>query len=1153
MKFKFHLYVQKHSNRTYTATVLPFYDINSYGINLEEIKLELSEIIKKRVEETPPARLHRYEFDSGIYLHKTSVEIRPVDRKKRNKRREKIKLFFSLLVQPQEDSQLYVTVPKLGPNGPSFYAFNAAELEQEAMIELVNWFDNSSLDQLLEFQYARSEYLETLEVDVPIKKTKEREITAGDRPGLFETKEDSFWALREIGINMTAQAAEQRFRRAYHRDELVERLMQVLMGERNNSVLLAGESESGKTAVVQEFVRRLHRREVPEPLQDREVWMLAPDRIIAGAQYIGTWEERIQDLVNECRKKQHILYVTDLPGLLEIGRWSKSDSNVGLALKPHIASGEVIVIGETSPDRLSMAQRQGADFINLFRRIDVPPMTEDEALAVAGYVARDLERVYDVRIDPSASEAATQLTRRFLPYRAFPGKAIRLLEEAVTDGVQQQGNSVASSSGPSLLRRIARRTIRRQEVLAAFSKHSGMPEFIINDRSRLNLEDVHQYFAERVSGQDQVIGSMVNLIATVKAGLNDPSKPLGTFLFIGPTGVGKTHMAKTMAAYLFGDEDRLVRFDMSEYSDVDGVARLIGAFTTEGELTKRIRTQPFSVLLLDEFEKASPRIYDIFLQVLGEGRLTDASGRTTFFHNTIVILTSNLGSSAGNLTGFGFGKDAISHAEINQILTEHYRDQIERYFRPEFVNRIDQVVVFGQLHPDALRKIAARELRQILQRDGITRRNLLVEIEDEVIDLVLRTGYSPQFGARPLKREIERIVVSPLARQLAQYSVEERQLLRVSVDSHTGELVLKTVPIEDASTTVAIASGLDEADIQLIQMDTAQILEGFAVLRRKLADWLESDLLEQMNTQKTALLAATQSVDFWTKGEDTSRKLSRFYFLDRVTSHLSQLYERCEYLEDLAVLINRERDTRYQTDLARLLQEMQRDVIYLEIEMQTGHLPHRHRAMMLLNIMGDNQDTDWALLLTKMYLEWAERKDYDHDVFVLQNQGMRGKQFVRLTGVNYTEVVRELDQLAHCEELAVCFEGSNAFGFLKGERGIHQRRVEPRGDDVVRVRVFAIPDNTNIRDWLNDYQRIKAEMQEGRRPATAQEKQSIIRIYSFGKPGDRYVRDTRTGIRNTRVKDVLEKGQLDEFILALLRQDGVGVDWDDRFPQTFPF
>lgn len=1152
MKFKFHLYVQKHSNRTYTATVLPFYDINSYGINLEEIKLELSEAIKKRVEETPSARLHRYEFDSNIYLHKAEVEIRPVDRKKRNKRREKVKLFFSLLVTPQEDGQLYVTVPKLGPNGPSFYAFNASELDQEAMVELVNWFDNSSLDQLLEVQYSRSEYLETLEVEVPIKKVKERELTSGDRPGLFETKEDSFWALRDIGINMTAQAAEQRFRRAYHRDELVERLMQVLMGERNNSVLLAGESESGKTAVVQELVRRMHRRDVPEPLQDREVWMLAPDRIIAGAQYIGTWEERIQDLVNECRKKQHILYVTDLPGLLEIGRWSKSDSNVGLALKPHIATGEVIVIGEASHERLLMAQRQGADFINLFRRIDVPSMTEDEALAVTGYVARDLERIYDVRIDPSASEAATQLTRRFLPYRAFPGKAIRLLEEAVTDVAHQQNNLSNSPPASSLLRRISRRAIRRQEVLDAFSRHSGMPEFIINDRSRLSLEDVQQYFLERVSGQDQVISGMVNLIATVKAGLNDPDKPLGTFLFIGPTGVGKTHMAKTLATYLFGDEDRLIRFDMSEYSDVDGVARLIGAFTTEGELTKRVRTQPFSVVLLDEFEKASPRIYDIFLQVLGEGRLTDASGRTTFFHNTIIILTSNLGSSAGSLSGFGFGKDSISHAEINQTLAEHYRDQIERYFRPEFVNRIDQVVVFGQLHPDALRKIAARELRQILQRDGITRRNLLVEIEDDVIDLVLRTGYSPQFGARPLKREIERIVVSPLARQLAQHSVEDRQLLRIGVDSDSEQLTLKTVPIEDASTTVAIASGLDEADIQLVQMDTAQILEGYAVLRRKLADWMESDLLEQMNAQKAALLAATQSVDFWSKGEDTSRKLARFYFLDRVITHLNLLYERCEYLEDLAVLVNRERDTRYQTDLARSLQDMQRDVIYLEIEMQTGHLPHRHRAMMLLNTIGDNQRTDWALTLTKMYLEWSERKDYDHEVFAL-TQGQRGKQFTRVLGANHLEIIKELDRLPPVEELAVCFEGSNAFGFLKGERGLHQRRVEPRGDDLARVRVFAVPDNTNIRDWLNDYQRINTEIQEGRRSAPAQEKQSIIRIYSFGKPGDRYARDTRTGIRNTRVKDVIEKGQLDEFILALLRQEGVGVDWEDRFPPTFPF
>lgn len=1168
MKFKFHLYVQKHRNRTYTVTVLPFYDVNSFGVNLTEIKSELAETIKERIQDMSPIRMQHLEFDPRIYLQKIQIEVRPVDRKKRNKRREKVKLLFSLLVKPQEDGQLYVTVPKLGAQGPSFYVYQASELQQQATIELTSWLDNMYLDQLLQYQYARSEALEVLEVEVALKKDKKRNQPRSDIPGFNDRDADRFWALHEIGINMTAQASEQRFRRAYRRDELVGQIIQVLMHTRNNSILLTGQSESGKTAIFQEVVRRIIRNDVPEELQNREVWLLAPDRVIAGAQYIGTWEERINDLVNECRKKQHILYVTDLTGLLEIGRWSKSDSNVAQALKPHIASGEVIMVGEVSPDRLVVGERLGADFINLFRRIEVPSMSEEESLAVLSNVARDLEQQYDVRIEPTATESATQLARRFLPYRAFPGKSIRLLEETVADRIRDdKEDAQAQSASPfrgSLLRRVYRKQlVKRRHVLESFSRNTGMPEFVINDRSRLDLDVVEQFFLERIHGQNQAMAEMVNLIATIKAGLNDPNQPLGTFLFIGPTGVGKTHMAKTLASYLFGNEDRLIRFDMSEYSDIDGVARLIGAFDKEGELTKQVRTQPFSVVLLDEFEKASPRIYDIFLQVLGEGRLTDSTGRTTFFHNTIVILTSNLGSSANNFGGFGFGKDkSIANDVVNASLVEHYRDQIERYFRPEFVNRLDQIIVFGQLHPDALREIAARELRHILNRDGITRRNLLVEIDDSIIDLVLEEGYSPQFGARPLKREIEKIIVTPLARQLAQYSADDRELLRIGVDRDHHRVQLKTVPIEEAVASVSVSTGIDGGDDQRVLMDIGQLVEGFAVLRRKLTDWMESDAMRQMTAQKTALLAATHSPNFWDHREDARRKLSRFHFMERITTKLDQLYERCEFLEDMALLINRERDLRYQSELVGEFQELQREVLYLEIEMQMGHLPHRHQSMLLINRVGQatldstTGAKDWIRQLAGMYLAWAELKDYDCDIYVLADHVGKSetRQFERLSSGNFNDLIKRLESHSSIQEIALCFEGSNVFGFLKGERGIHrQEGYELSGEELARVQVFAIPDGTDIHQWLKDYQNIKLDILQGRRPSPPQEKQTIVRSYSLSKHGTRFIRDMRTGIRTTRVKDVMEKGKLDEFILAILQKDHGKVVWEDRFPPTFPF
>lgn len=1169
MKFKFHLYVQKHKNRTYTVTVLPFYDITAYGINLNEIKDELAVQVTKRIKDTPPSQLHLLEFDSSVYVQKVQIELRPIDKKKRNRRREKVKLLFALLVQPQEDGQLYVTVPKLGRSGPSFYVYERAELEEQATIELASWLDNATLNQLMEYQYARRETLDTLEVEVNLKKAKkEKEEEANSLTDAFGRgqHDDHFWALKEMGVNLTHQITASRHRKAYHRDDIVEQILHVLSHPRNNSLVLTGPSESGKTAVMREVVYRIANQDCPEALHDREVWMLTPDRIIAGAQFIGTWEERIQDLVNECRKKQHILYVNDLPGLLEIGRWSKSDNNVGQALRPHVSSGEVIIIGESTPDRLQLGERLGASFINLFRQVDVPPMSEEESLSVLSNVARDLEREYDLRIEPNAVEAATQLARRFLPYRAFPGKSIRLLEEAAGDvnRAREKRERYEDTPRTGLLRRLHRRQpVTRQHVLETFSAFSGMPEFIINDQARLDLSEVERYFLERVRGQDHAVKAMINTVAMVKAGLNDPNKPMATFLFIGPTGVGKTHMAKTLAAYLFGNEDRLARFDMSEYSDVDGLARLIGAFNKEGELTRQIRAQPFSVVLLDEFEKASPRIYDVFLQVLGEGRLTDADGRTTYFHNTIIILTSNLGSGAGSFRGFGFaGDSSASNADVNQALVAHYQDEIEEYFRPEFVNRIDQVVVFGQLDHAALRSIAARELNEILTRDGIKRRNLLVEIDDTVIDLVLEKGYSPRYGARPLKREIERLVVNPMARQLAQRSVQDTELLRVEVDSDSQQIALKSVPIQDGGTTVKLASGLDQDYFKKMRMDTGELVEGFAMLRRKLVDWLESDRFKRMTLEKQTLLTDTQRANFWDDGDEARSKLSRFYFLDRLTRRLRQLHERCEYLEDFAVLVHRERDLHYQADLAQDYQELYRDVLYFEIELKTGHLPHRHQAMMLVKRLGqsplDKQipATEWARSITRMYLTWAERKGYDRDVYLLEPQGNSKRLvFQHLNAGNFEELIKRFNQKMPTDEVAILFEGSNVFGFLKGERGVHKLVTDDGRDEHVLVRVFAIPDDTNIAEWLTDYQRIKTEIDTGQRPAPPQERHQIVRTYSLGKSGDRFVRDLRTTVHTVRVKDVLEKGQLDEFILNYLRQEEQteGIPWEDRFPPTFPY
>jgi|GEM_PF-1678329 len=1185
MQFKIHLYVQKHLNRTYTVTPLPFYDLTVFGNNYEELKRDIRQALTERIKEMSPWQLGELEFRSNLKLHKVFVEVRPTDRKTRKKRREKLRIQFSLLVEHQEDDQLWVRVPRLGNNGPSYYVYSKDELTEQSQLELGSWLDGSTLDQLQSLHHARTESLDVLEFDVDIKKPTDKDKKDDENKSLFggqREKQDKFWALKEIGVNLTAQFSEGRYRRTYHRDTVVQDILQTLSGVRNNSVLLVGESETGKTAIIHEVVRRMINKACPDVLQEREVWMLSPDRIIAGAQYIGTWEERLQDIVEECRKKQHILYIEDLPGLLEIGRWSKSDANVAQALRPHVASGEVIILGEGLPDRVTMGENLGAGFMNQFRRVEVSSMSEQDALSVLGSVSRDLERQYNARILPEASQTAVQLSQRFTPYRSFPGKAIRLLEEAAASAAnkvapppprpQRRGASLLNRSNtPSTTRRSfplfrRRAYINRRQIMSTFARVSGLPEFIINDHASMNLDEVETYFKERILGQETAVSTVVNLIATIKAGLNDPGKPLGTLMFIGPTGVGKTQMAKTLAKFLFGDEERLIRFDMSEYRDMDGVAKLIGVFGKDGELTKQVREQPFSVILLDEFEKADPRIYDIFLQVFGEGRLTDANGKTTFFQNSVIIMTSNLGAGAKNFSNLGFGVQSSvqQSAIVDEALREHYRRQVENYFRPEFVNRIDHQVIFGQLSPQALRDIATREMGEILLRDGITRRNLLVEIEDNVIDVVLEQGYSPEFGARPLKRAIERIVVAPMARDLAQRSAKDTQLMRVSIDPDTDQLKLKNIPIsEGGGEHVELRSSLRDTTYRKLRMDADQLVEGFATLRRKLGEWNYHTNVVEMRKEKDQLLAASQDEDLWKSSKLAGKKMGRFYFLDRLLQRLKELNDRAEELEDIAVLVKRERDNRYQPELAEQYEELFSDISYLDIELRTAHLPHRNKAMMLLQSVGGLPTThrseephkEWIRRLATMYLQWAEQKGYNRDLYVLKGDPKRPntKRFVPIKAGRFEDMLVELEKMDYTDEIAMLIEGSNAFGFLKGESGLHRLDKDNYSEDMVQLQVYAIPDHTDIEEWLRDYWDIRVDIAMGNRQAPKREKLSIVRIYSLDKGlGERFIRDTRTNIRTADIQDVMEKGQLDDFILGFLEQDGIS-GWDDRNPPTFPF
>ena len=1160
MKLTVRLFIQKHENRVYTVTVPIFPGISSYGPTLEECKQEIAEALTKQLSEIEPELLHLYALRPNQSLEKVTVELHPTDRHGK-RRRESLKLAMSLLLTPEEDGQILVSVPRLRHPPLSFYIANRDELYQVAQLELIQYFHGDPFDTIRQHQAARYEALDTLEVEFKPKK-------AADKAD--EEEDESFWALKQSSTNLTAQVSEGQLRRAFRREKEVEQVLGALASERRPSILLLGESGVGKTAIAHEVARRIRRKECPESLHDRQVWAVNGDGLIAGCSYIGQWQEKLTNVVREVRKKRHILFVEDIASLSEAGRHSKGDDNMADFLKPHIQSGDVVVIGETTPERLRHAEQLTPGFLAQFRTLEVAPTSEADTLSILTAAARELERSEDIRIEPSALEAAVEITNRFMPYRAQPGKSIILIEQIGSEANRQRSTT---SGAP-------RPTLTRRDIISGFTHQTGLPEFIISDTIPLDFQAVRAHFADRIIGQPAAVDAMVDLIAMVKAGLSDPEKPLGTFLFIGPTGVGKTQLAKTLAKYLFGDERRVLRFDMSEYSDPAAVRRLIGTPGAgrnggEGELTQRVRTQPFCVLLLDEFEKADSQIYDVFLQVLGEGRLTDASGKTTSFQNAIILLTSNLGASAREQRGIGLGTEQrpmtndqpSADNDGNDRLSfgvgrssNYWQRKIEQYFRPEFVNRIDQIVVFKPLDEQAMRQIASREIGDVLLREGFVRRNVLVEIDDNVIDLLLEQGFNATYGARPLKRTIERLVVLPLARFLASRDHPGADLLGLRREGDQIVLTASSFANAERSSEVLLESdGL--AGTKRRRMDDRGLAEGFAELRRKLHDWTEHDTVLEMRDERATQLAETNKPTFWDDGDTARATLARFYFLDRLLKRLQQLTDRAEYLEELAGLVHRQRDARYRTELAESYERLYRDIAFLEIEILCAHLTDNHRAVLQLRRIGPSargEDTEgWLPQLATMYLRWANRKGYDVEVYTLEplsEEERRGGSLIQrhypyqwksLDTSDLDTLYKQLGTLDDLSEVALGLGGTNVFGFLKGEAGIHRRNDRRSSGERIQRLVEVVVSAIGQLDpypWLEKLliqrawdEQARSEMTKKQLAALPQPVEpEIVRVYQFDS--DRMVRDLRTQLKTNDIGTVLAGG-IDDFILAYLRDE----------------
>ncbi|MDJ0944449.1 MAG: AAA family ATPase [Kiloniellales bacterium] len=640
--------------------------------------------------------------------------------------------------------------------------------------------------------------------------------------------------------------------------DAVEQLEAALLAERPQSCLIVGEAGVGKTTILRKLASRLHEK-------GWVIFTSGHNDLVAGQIYIGQFEERLKEVIAQLRGDRRVVwFIPEFHTLAVSGRHKYSPTGALDAILPLIDQGELKIVGETQPAALERLLQQQPKAVTALAALRVQPLPPADTLALGRlWMEREVEAE-----DPELVTQAWDLTQQYLGDRAAPGNLLGLLDATL--------HRLRGGSGE------ARPRLSLDDVLATLAGQTGLQIGLLDHRRGLDLDGLKDFLAGQVMGQDEAVDCLVERVAMLKAGVTDPTRPVGVFLFAGPTGTGKTELAKTLAEWLFGDPRRMIRMDMSEFQTPDSLDRLIGQSEKEHSLSlaDQIRRQPFSILLLDEFEKAHPKVWDTFLQVFDDARITDRDGKVADFRHAIIILTSNLGARipTGVSLGFGAGNPGFDVGEV--------RRAVGREFRREFINRLDRVVVFRPLSRELMREILQKELVTAFQRRGLRYRSWAVEWDETAIEFLLEKGFTPDLGARPLKRAIERYLLSPLAVTIVRHQAPEGdQFLFVSSGEDRLEVTFvdpdAPAPAPEDEGDVAAEAAPARLSPRAILLDPRGKAEELAALRQAY-ELLDAILTSaDWQARKDTAMAEMERPDFWSLPERFAT-LGLAEYLDRV-------------------------------------------------------------------------------------------------------------------------------------------------------------------------------------------------------------------------------------------------------------------------------
>jgi ATP-dependent Clp protease ATP-binding subunit ClpC len=1041
---------------TWTTLSLGRHCFSRSGRNAVKIQRALVADLKKAMAELLPGDLERFQLPRGMQLERLHLELTL-----RGEKRRQIAGLYPVVLEPRwasKQNRMVIAYHPLrqqewfpvGEDEPLeaqaslFFQKAWVDLNDEAVAALES--NKKDLIKTISFSAETKTLLDLLpKKDRGVWDDLEADPDKKQKPEHSGTLQ----VLPKIGTNLTLRAVENALPLGVPRSPYREQLQKLLLGEKKRPALVVGPPGSGKSTILNRLVQdrleaddyEMHRN------LDRihDVWLVSGKRIIAGMSYVGDWEQRCIDLVEDAKRKRIILWVDDIHAFGRIGQTRHSDRNLAEFFRGPLSRGELTIIAECTPEQLQRLEDDAPSFAALFVRIHVQPTTAGETLRMIMHEARQLEQKHRVQFDPFSFRTVLELGGSLFPGAAFPGKALDLLRELAKQADVEQKDE---------------RRLEPKHVVGLLSKKTGLPELLLRGEDKLDAADLADKFERHVMGQPVAVEAACDLILRIRAGLTDPLRPYGVYLFTGPTGTGKTELATAIASYLYGDPARLFRLDMSEYGSADAMVRLIGdRFSPEGLFTQHVLDQPFSAVLLDEIEKAHPLVLNLLLQLFDEGRLTDAAGNTADFRHTVIVMTSNLGAKQRAAVGF--------EGDPESVLFDIAR-AVKEFFPPELFNRIDRIVPFRPLSKETALKIAEKELSRLVARRGLVDRSIFVDANKSVLERIVREAFDPQDGARPVKRYIESRIGSLLTGEIVKSKAATLRIFRLFDNRegfrlHTDDLE----EVEPKSARYALEPLLDESPLELKK----HLAGALAFVKRllesrdvtELADRIQgeleahnrgategSDLLYHLESTRQRLFDLKDKMEFLLDAhKDAPGPVEQGFDGRLARTHVPRL-ARDEMLECLGELQFLRRALRKVTD-------PQQHAVFVEL-LRIGHPRHAGRLRA--------KDAGAGIgLLESLASIYASREELDTFAMRLDDgRILDGRSAEDLPNADLAQVVLRL--------VGLCVRD-----LFEDEDGCHVAESLTLGRELVRVRVLSVDTALSPRKIIEAHLKMRREFE----------------------------------------------------------------------------